>query len=343
MEKNELVQLVIPLVIILTAISFSGCADGVERTDWAFEKSQMDEMNDRGMKGEGVTIGIVDTGLNVDHPDLKKMNVVAWRDFVDGRADPYDDRGHGTHVAGIIGANGDLKGGAPEADFVIAKVLNQEGESGDGTVADAIDWCVDEGADVICLSLGGDALIPRLGEESGQAARDAISRGVVVVAAAGNDGEDPDDDDDDVKRPANVDGVIAVGAVDRDLKIASFSESGNNEGPTPLPFDDRQDPDKKPEVVAPGVKIRSTYLRDDYAIMSGTSQATPFVVAGVALMLEEHPDFKRDGANGGDSQAVENIKEAIMNGAYKINGQDKPHDDHYGYGLFKAADSSDRL
>lgn len=342
MKKGKTIQFLIPLVLIMTMVSLSGCFDSSERSNWAFEETQIKDMNDRGFKGEGIKIGIVDTGLNIQHSDLKKMNVIAWRDFINGRSTPYDDRGHGTHVAGLIGADGELDGGAPRADFIIAKALNEEGKADDNVVADAIGWCADEGADIICLSLGGNPVLPRLGELSGLAARDAINQGVIVVAAAGNNEEDPEDDDD-VGRPANVEGVIAVGAVDKDLKIAPFSEKGDNDGITPLPIDDRFDPDKKPEVVGPGVKIRSTYLEDKYAIMSGTSQATPFVASGIALMLEEHPEYKRDGSEGGSSDAVEKVKEALMKGAYKIPDQDRPHDDHYGYGLFRAADSSAEL
>jgi len=77
--------------------------------------------------------------------------------------------------------------------------------------------------------------------------------------------------------------------------------------------------------------------------MSGTSQATPFVVAGVALMFEEHPEYKRDGPSGGTSQAVEKIKDSLMKGAYAISGQNEPHDDRYGYGLFRVVESSDHM
>ena len=339
MGKKKSIQFLVPLLLVLTVISLSGCMDSSSRTDWAFHETQIEDMNDRGLKGNGIKIGIIDTGVNIAHPDLKDMNVIAWRDFINEEPDPYDDKGHGTHVAGLIGADGDITGGAPKADFIIAKALDNEGDGDDGTVANAIDWCVDQGADVICLSLGGEVVIPRIGEQSGLAARDAVSRGVMVVASAGNDGKEGEDDGD-VSRPATVDGVIAVGAVDKDLKIAPFSSTGDNDGILPIALDDRTDPDKKPEVVAPGVKIRSTYLESSYASMSGTSQAVPFVVSGIVLMLEEHPEYKRDGANGGDSDAVEKIKEAIMKGAYKLPGQDVPHDDHYGYGLFRAADSS---
>jgi len=341
MKNRKGLQVLISLMLITMMVALSGCLDSPERSEWAFEETQIKEMNKQGFKGEEVKIGIVDTGLNVDHPDLKNMNIIAWNDFINGQTEPYDDAGHGTHVGGLIGADGEMDGGAPKADFIIAKALNQYGEADDGVVANAIDWCADEGADIICLSLGGNASIPRLGEQSGIAARQAISRGVIIVAAAGNDGDDSNDEE--VSRPANVADVIAVGAVDKDLKIAPFSSMGDNDGITPLPWDDRSDPDKKPEVVAPGVEIRSTYLEKGYAIMSGTSQAVPFVVAGIALMLEEHPQYNRTGDEGGDSDAVEKVKEAIMQGAYALPDQEVPHDDHYGYGLFRAADSSAQL
>jgi subtilisin family serine protease len=338
MAKGPSHLLLMTACLVLLTVSLSGCIDSVERTGWAYEKTQITDMNDQGFFGTGVIIAIIDTGVNTGHPDLKGLSIIAWRDFINEEPDPYDDRGHGTHIAGIIGANGEIKGGAYKADFVIAKALDDQGRAEDGVVANAIDWCADQGADIICLSLGGDPVLPRLGEQSGIAAREVISRGTIVVAAAGNDGKD--EDDSDVNRPANVPGVIAVGAVDKELKIAPFSSIGDNDGITPFTIDDRFDPDKKPEVVAPGVDIRSTYLNKEYAVASGTSQATPLVVAGIALILEDNPMLQRDGDEGGDSAAVEKIKEAIMLGAYQIPGQDTPHDDHYGYGLFRAADSS---
>lgn len=330
---------VIAVVLILVVISLSGCFDSVKRSEWAFEETQIKDMNERGLLGAGVTIGIVDTGVNIEHPDLESMNIIAWNDYINDRTEPYDDRGHGTHITGIIAANGEMKGGAYAADFVIAKALDEQGRGEDGVVANAIDWCADEGADIILLSLGGEAVIPRLGEQAGIAAREVISRGVIVVASAGNDGE-VGEDDGDVNRPANVPDVIAVGAIDRDLKIAPFSSIGDNDGITPFTFDDRFDPDKKPEVAAPGINIRSTYLGESYAVVSGTSQAAPFVAAGIALMLEEHPELQRDGQEGGGAGAVEKIKEAIMQAAYATPDQEIPHDDHYGYGLFRASDSS---
>jgi len=344
MRFRKAMQLVIPLILIISVLAISGCInEKVKRTDWAFEKTQLDAMNRQGYTGKGIIIGIVDTGVDAGHSDLKHMDIIAWKDLINGKAEPYDDDGHGTHVTGIIAANGTLKGGAPDAKFIIVKAISKEGQGSDQNVADAIDFCVSQGADIISLSLGGKARFLHLGDATAQAAQNAVNRGVFVVAAAGNDGGK--DDDGEVASPADVDGVIAVGAVDKNLKIASFSSEGHNDGfiagfPDP---GDRQDPNKKPEIVGPGVDITSTYSGDKYAKASGTSQATPFVAAGLALVLQAHPEYKRTGSQGGTAYAVEKVKDAIMRGAYKCPGQQTPHDDHYGYGLFQAEATSDNL
>ena len=342
MRKEKNLQLFIITLLIFSTFSISGCIDDPERTDWAFENTQLDTMNLRGYRGNGTIIGIVDSGVNIDHPDLNHMKIIAWKDFIAGKQEPYDDRGHGSHVTGIIAANGELDGGAPEASFVIAKAMDSQGKGDDETVGNAIDFCVENGAHVICLSLGdNDPGFLNLGDQTAQAERNALNQGVVVVAAIGNDGEDADDKG--AGTPANEPGVIAVGAIDKDLKIAPLSSRGDNDGILPGPVDDRKDPNRKPEVVAPGVDIYSTYRGDNYARGSGTSAAAPFVVAGIALMLEEHPEYRRDGEIGGNFGAVEKIKDSIMKGAYACPEQDTPHDDHYGYGLFRAAASSDKL
>ena len=343
MRFRRYMQFLLPVILILAVLASSGCTNEVKRTDWAFEKTQLDAMNNRGYTGKGIIIGIVDTGVDAGHPDLKHLNIIAWKDLINGRAEPYDDDGHGTHVTGIIAANGTLRGGAPDASFIIVKAISKEGKGTDQNVADAIDFCVGQGADIISLSLGGKARFLNLGDATAQSAQNAVNRGVFVVAAAGNDGGK--NDDGQVASPADVDGVIAVGAVDKNLKIANFSSEGHNDGYIPGFPDpgDRQDPNKKPEVVAPGVDITSTFRGDKYAKASGTSQATPFVAAGLALVLEAHPAYKRTGSQGGTAYAVEKVKDAIMRGAYKCPGQQTPHDDHYGYGLFQAEATSDNL
>lgn len=356
MDKKQ-VAILFAMVIVVVVLLFliwvilSGSENGIilipdsdnrqqiERTEWAFEYTQITDMNDMGYYGENVVIGIVDSGIDIEHPDLDHINITAWADYVNGRQDPYDDNGHGTQIAGIIAAKGEIDGIAPEVKMVVVKAISSDGSGSDSDVADGINFCVNNGADVICLSLGGGRLYI-LGTEAEYACNDAIDQGVFVVAAAGNDGEDSSDED--VASPATVEDVIAVGAIDEDKKIASFSSVGDNDGYSPRipnpPDTDRQDPDKKPELVAPGVEIISTGLDNEYTIGSGTSQSTAFVAGGIVLLLDAHPEYQRR-----DRDTVSQFKTYFMNEAEKLSGQETPHDDHYGYGLVKIKNVNNHL
>jgi len=143
-----------------------------------------------------------------------------------------------------------LKGIAPSASYIIVKAIDKNGTGSDQNVASAINFCASNGADVICLSLGGKNILI-LGTNTENAAASAASKGIFVIAAAGNDPQASD-----VAAPANQQNVIAVGAVDSYNKIADFSQKGNNAGIIPG-LGGRSDPNKKPEVVAPGVGIVS--------------------------------------------------------------------------------------
>ncbi|WP_155371861.1 S8 family serine peptidase [Catellatospora vulcania] len=170
------------------------------------------------VKGKGVTVAVIDSGVDYTHPDLggglgEGFKVVGGYDFVNGDADPMDDNGHGTHVAGIIAgkaaAAGGITGVAPEADLLAYKAMNEWGEGYTSDIVASIEAAADPAnphrADVINMSLGGygDGLDPL-----GMAATAATRAGVVVVAAAGNAGPGRDT----VGTPAVADGVIAVGA-----------------------------------------------------------------------------------------------------------------------------------
>ncbi|UCE38617.1 MAG: S8 family serine peptidase, partial [Thermoplasmata archaeon] len=236
---------------------------------------------------------------------------------------------------GIIAASGVINGIAPKVNMVVVKAISAEGSGSDSDVADGIHFCADSGANVICLSLGGRARFLNLGDQSANACEDVIDEGVFVVAAAGNDGES---DDGDVSSPATVNEVIAVGAIDKNKNIASFSSIGDNDGnvfPFRLP---RFDPNRKPELVAPGIEITSTYLEDGYAIVNGTSQATAFVAGGIVLLLDAHPDYMN-----GDSDEIIQFKNVFMDTAEKCPGQNTPHDNYYGYGLINVVDAHNDL
>src|SRR5688500_18049886 len=200
-------RLALAMVLLSTLPGLAGCLDpGGGRTAWAYDLSQLEAVNDLGRTGRGVHVAILDTGINVGHPSMDHLRdgdeangeLVAFRDFLgsaQGASAAFDDDGHGTHVAGIITARGassldklggiDLKGGAPDALLVSARVCSRDACDA-STLPEAIRWSVAQGADVVSLSLGGefglrDALQERAIDQAVQA---AVDSGVVVVASA---------------------------------------------------------------------------------------------------------------------------------------------------------------
>jgi len=212
-----------------------------------------------------VTVGVVDQGVKYDHPDLDGNmdgSVSNYgRDFVDDDADPYPDsmadEYHGTHVGGIAAAetdNGEGVTGIGNSSVLSGRALSESGSGSTSDIADAITWAVDEGADVVNLSLGGGGYTNTMKNAVSYAA----DNGTLVVAAAGNDGQGS------VSYPAAYSECLAVSALDPDETLASYSNYGPNV-----------------ELAAPGTNVLSTWTDDGYDSISGTSMATP-VVAGVA-------------------------------------------------------------
>ena len=292
--------------------------------------------NISGLTGDGVVICVVDTGVDTGHSDLALMNLVAWKDFVNDRPNPYDDQGHGTAMVGVIVAAGGLRGVAPGAEILVAKAMGTEGQGDDETLGAAVDWCVTEEADIISLSLGGAPgfdLILLSTDALEQSVRDALDAGVFVTAAAGNDGED---DDGDVESPGSIEDVICVGGIDRHAVIWTGSSEGDNNGrlwPPPIILP-RSDPDKKPELVAPGkdVPVLIANKADGLAWghASGTSASTAWMSGALALLLEARPDLQREGSSGGQT-AINSVKDWIEETSEGVSG----HDDHYGYGRLR--------
>jgi type VII secretion-associated serine protease mycosin len=220
-------------------------------------------------KGSGVTVAVIDTGVDLNHPDLAGR-LVAGRDIANNDATPQDDVGHGTMVAGIIAADRNnhrgVAGVAPLANIMPIKVLGGDGSGDDTDIAAGIDWARTHGADVINLSLGG----PSTDVVLQQAVADAIAAGIVVVAAAGNDGAET------VGYPASYPGVIAVSASTHTGALAAFSSYG-----------------ARVDLAAPGLDITSTALgsSEAYDVESGTSFSSP-IVAGIAALVRAHnPGF----------------------------------------------------
>lgn len=241
---------------------------------------------DDGFKGEGVRIAIVDTGIDPTHPDFEGR-IAEMTDFTgEGTVDQH---GHGTHCASIAAGSGAAssglyRGAAPAATLYTAKVLRSDGQGMMSDVMAGVEWAVDQGVQIVSLSLGGSG--PCDGSDALSEMCDAaVQAGLVVCVAAGNDGPAAYT----VGSPGCAREVITVGAASDLDRIASFS----SRGPT---LDGRT----KPDVVAPGVEIvaaraagtaMGTVVNDYYTTASGTSMATPLVAGVCALLLQALPSL----------------------------------------------------
>lgn len=226
---------------------------------WEIEKFNIPNQW-RHSKGEGVKVAVIDTGVDLDHEDLKN-NLLEGRNFVDRKKDPQDDNGHGTHCSGTIAGeknNLGMVGVAPKAKIIPVKALDGDGQGVINNIVDAIIWSADIGADIISMSLGAENGTYKLEN----AIKYAASKGSIIFSAAGNSGESVD-----ISYPAKYDHTIAIGAIDKNLERTNFTCSGET-----LDF------------LAPGHDILSC-VPGGYALMSGTSMSTPFAVGCAALLL----------------------------------------------------------
>ncbi len=224
-----------------------------------------------GYDGNGVSICIIDTGIDPNHCDFPSGKIIAWADYINGQPNPYDDHNHGTHVASIAAGADSPYGVAPGASLMGAKVCNSGGQCPESAIIQGIDFGVAYGADVENISLGypGEDGTSALAQECNW----AVDQGVVVVCAAGDDGPSCCT----INTPGDATKVITVGASDKSDGLAIFS----SRGPT-------TDGRVKPDIVAPGVSIyaakKGTSCSD--VGMSGTSMATPHIAGVAALMLD---------------------------------------------------------
>lgn len=253
--------------------AYAGTPDDYDATDlWGLAKS--DVPGAWALNGVGgnvwdanVRVAVIDTGVRTDHPDLAS-NCVAGFDFHNIDSDPMDDNGHGTHVAGTIAAIGNnnrgVVGAAPNCTILPIKAMGSNGSGATSATTNAIIYAVQNGADVINMSLGSRTY--SLTERN--AIDYAIGQGVVVVAAAGNSNTS-------IRHyPAAYPGVISVGATTNTDARASFSNFGN-----------------WVSIAAPGVNILSTDFEGGYSVKQGTSMASPLVAGVAALLRAQHPDW----------------------------------------------------
>lgn len=235
-----------------------------------------------GLFGQHICIAILDSGI-CPHPDFDNR-ILGWHDAILHKSQPYDDNGHGTHVAGIAAGSGKLSGGrfcgiAPGAGIVSVKILNRYGEGMVSHIISGIDWIIQNrfryNIRIVNISVGAvDGR--RFSETSGfvRKVNELWDLGIVVVASAGNKGPG----EFSISAPGNSRKIITVGYIGK--------QSSSSTGPTNLCI-------KKPDVVTPGHRITScSHLYaagTPYTIKSGTSMATPVVSGSIALLLSRYP------------------------------------------------------
>lgn len=258
-----------------------------------------------------VIIAVVDTGIDLTHPDLKNKIVTGYNVITQGKTPPKDDNGHGTHASGIAAADTNNKigvaGTAPKCRLMPIKALDAKGSGDTFNVALGVVWAADHGARVINMSLGGPN-----NETLQRAIEYALAKNVVVVAAMGNDGKNKK------AYPAALPGVISVGSIDFDKRRSEFSNYGD-----------------WITVVAPGSQILSTLptyeasmtefeKEQGYDYLDGTSMACPMVAGLAGLILSRNPNY-----------TPEEVKQRIQSTAVDLG---KPgYDIEYGHGLINAA------
>ncbi|MBC7336503.1 MAG: S8 family peptidase, partial [Clostridia bacterium] len=253
-----------------------------------------------------VKVAVLDTGIDLDHPDLQ-ANIKGGINTIHPRKSPDDDNGHGTHVAGIIAAADNtvgVIGTAPKAWLYAVKVLDRRGSGYISDIIEGLDWCIRNGMQIVNMSFGTATDVPSLHE----ALVAAYNSGLVLVAAAGNGGPQ----DDTVLYPARYEEVIAVSAVDGTDSIASWSSRG-----------------PEVELAAPGVDIYSTFRSGTYRVLSGTSMASPHVAGTAALAIASGITDANDNGRINDE-----VRERLRLTADDLGEPAK--DDLYGYGLVDA-------
>jgi subtilisin len=219
-------------------------------------------------RGRGIKVAILDTGIDLNHPDLRP-NVKGAVSFVPNET-ALDGNGHGTHCAGTIGAviNGaGVVGVAPEASLYGVKVLANSGSGQFSWIIAGINWAIQNKMQIVSMSLGGSSAPTALE----QVCNAAFSAGVLVVAAAGNAGPPPAGQPTSVGFPGRYKNVIAVSAIDSNNVIAGFSSRG-----------------PEVEICAPGVQVLSTAPGGGYQQLSGTSMACPHVAGAAAVVWGSH-------------------------------------------------------
>ena len=266
-----------------TKLTTANFTDGV--VTWGLQATKV---VDSGFSGAGIKVAVLDTGLDLNHPDFAGRSITS-RSFIPGE-EVQDLQGHGTHCIGTACGSLNLPdpsvsmryGVAYGAEIFVGKVLSNQGSGPDGGILAGIDWAITNGCEIISMSLGaptfpGSTFSPIYEE----VAKRALNQGTLIIAAAGNESNRPGFTNP-VGRPANSPSIMAVAALDSQLNIASFSNRSINPNGGQI------------DIAAPGVNVHSTWTTDPrvggqasrYRSISGTSMATPHV-AGIAALYAE--------------------------------------------------------
>ncbi|WP_198508535.1 S8 family peptidase [Bacillus xiapuensis] len=281
---------------------------------WGYKAVGADKRIPMNLSGKGVKVGILDSGVDTKHPDLQLAGgaCMMHKFSPDGCLHSYnDDNGHGTHVAGVIGAKNNsigVVGIAPQAQLYSIKVLDKNGDGSTSTIMAGIEWAMKQKIDILNISVTSpyyDSALEQMIQKASQA-------GIILVAAAGNEGKPLAGEPTTVQYPARFKEVIAVSSIDHYKQYGELSSVG-----------------KEVEVAAPGENIYSTFptalmtsrgTKSGYEFMSGTSMASPYVTGLIALYKEKYPQM--------NSAQIRKLLQA--------NAKDlgpKGRDAYYGYGL----------
>jgi serine protease len=285
----------------ITATTVPSGSDPYRTKQWEFTRLHIATAW-QSTTGAGVTVAVLDTGVDATQPDLAGQVLPGFDAIAGGGSADSDPNGHGTHVAGVIAAdtgnNIGISAIAPNSKILPVRVLGPNGEGYMSAAASGIVYAADNGAQVINMSFDSPAQVDAVST----AIAYARSKGVVVVAAAGNDRKAGSP----VSYPAATDGVIAVAATDQAEHVATFSTAGSYV-----------------DLAAPGTDILSTWPGGKFVTMSGTSMAAPHVAAIAALLLAKDPTLTPD------------LVERVMEQSALDRGP-TGRDDDYGYGRVDA-------
>lgn len=289
--------------LLLCTIVYPVTVNGTSTSDpflsqlWGWYRVGAGKALEAGITGSGVIVAVLDTGIDLDHPDLADNIVSGWN-FVDNSADVSDLDNHGSMVSGIIAAKANngigIVGVAPDAKIMPLKVLDTDGGN-IRDIASAIRFAADNGAKIITMSFGGQ--YTRFSIATERAIDYASRQGCLLVAAVGNDNTS------ELVFPASYEQVVAVSAIDENDVRAEFSNYGSYV-----------------DFCAPGINIVSTGNDGDYFMANGTSFAAPFVSGLIALMLSDNPQL-----------TTEEVKSNLRDYAEDLG--EEGLDRYYGWGL----------